>query len=387
MNDDRELILNIQEWLDSEGFLYQERTNELIANSCFNCGRSKKLYINKETGVFNCFRCGIRGNAVSLVMKIGNIKFKKALELCYGKTGSINVNQELTESNEELFKIKNKKHEKKKEENPGPIKLPFYFHKITKEDSLYWEYLKKRGLTEDMIKTIPLYVWKDAKRVVFTIETDNEIMGYMARDITGLQDPKTLNSKGLFRRFNFWNYDSVKDKDSIIICEGIFSAIKCGPERTIALLGKTATKEQIELLRTTNAKKIIMCLDVDTDEDQLKMYEELSLFYPGNVFRIELPPVIELKKEVPNSIIEDINKKFKVNIIKNNEKEITFLPKDKKIIKDFFKSKKLIILQQESMDFLKFLEKSDYKDSGDYSFEEMNKFIELAKPYKRDIFF
>lgn len=384
-DDDKKLILDIPAWLDEQGFLYNERTNEVIANSCFNCGRSKKLYINKETGMYNCFRCGIRGNPVSLVMKVGNLNVPQALELCYGITNEkTNANKKIEEENwEETFKVQGTKQKTKKEEISGPITLPRSFHKITKADSLAWEYLKKRGLTDEMIEKIPIYAWNESNRVVFTIETNGEIMGYMARDILGTQDPKTLNSKGNFRSHNFWNYDGVKNNDTIIICEGIFSAIKCGPERTIALLGKVATSGQIALLRTTKAKKILFCLDVGTDEDQKKLYEELSVYYPGQIYKVNLPPIVQTKKEFSDETIKLVNEKFKINIKKLNEKELWLPPRDKDAVKKFLKSAKMLILPPEQTELVKFIDKFDYKDSGDYSFEEMNKYIDDAKQFKR----
>lgn len=385
-NEDRTLVLDIQAWLDEQGFLYNERSTELIANTCFNCGKSKKMYINKETGMYNCFSCGEKGNPIKLVMKIGNLSFPKALELCFDiKSEKTNATQKLEEDGwEDSFQIKGTKQRNKKEDAiPEPIYLPKSFHKLTKADSLAWEYLKKRGLTDEIIEKIPLYAWNDAKRVVFTIETNEEIMGYMARDITGSQDPKTLNSKGNFRSYNFWNYDGVKDSDTVIICEGIFSAIKCGPERTIALLGKVATSGQIALLRTLKAKKIIIGLDVGTDEDVKKLYEQLSVYYPGNIYQIHLPPVVVSKKSFSPAAIEAVNSKFKINLKPIGETEFLLHPNDKKTVKNFLKSNKMLILPPEATELVKFIDKSDYKDSGDYSFEEMNKYIDAAKPYKR----
>jgi len=384
--EENKLIIDIQEWLDKQGFKYQERTNELIADKCFNCGRSKKLYINKQSGMYNCFRCSIKGNPVSLVMKIADLNLKKALEICYGITDEkINATKKIEEENwEELFQVSGTKSRQSKNEPPeGPIPLREDFEKISEKDLEYWGYLKKRGLTDDMIKKIPIYVWKNGKRVVFTIETENQIMGYMARDITGTQQPKTLNSRGKFRSFNFWNYDNVKNSDTIIVCEGIFSAIKCGIDRTIALLGKTLAEGQLQLLTKTKAKKIIICLDVDTDEDQLKMYEALSVYYPGNIYKISLPPIVDLKKEFSDKIITELNKKFKTSVkfFKNSEFEL--LPEDKKVIKQFVKSGKIFIASPEVIDLAKRIADSDYKDSGDYSFEEMNEFIDKAEKFSR----
>lgn len=390
---DLDLIVDITEWLETQGFKFQERSEELIADSCINCGRSKKMYIEKKSGLFKCHRCEYKGNALSLVMKVGGVSFSKAVEICYGiKKERINPDEIDDDMWEKDFQDQAKKSQKNDEPDP-PIQVPKYFTKLTKGDSLAWEYLKNRGLTDEIIESLGLYYWNDGQRVVFTIETDQMIMGYMARDITGSQDPKTLNSRGNFRSFNFWNYDRVKDREDIIICEGIFSAIKAGPDRSIALLGKVATKGQISLLRTTKAKKIIFGLDVGTEEDQDKLYERLSVYYPGKIFKIEFPALIKFKEELNQAILDEINNKYKTSMRINpltdisrfagNKSVLYISPKDKKVIKDLLEGKKLILVSPPALEFMKVLKKADYLDAGDYTFEEMEDLLSRAIPYKK----
>jgi hypothetical protein len=390
---DLDLVVDIKEWLEAQGFKFRENSEELIANSCINCGKAKKMYISKESGLFECKSCGFKGNAITLVMKVGSVNFTKALEICYGiKKEKIDVTKLDEEDWEDAFKVVDKKKSSFKEEPSEPIELPRYFQKLTKANSSAWEYLIKRGLPDDVIESLNLYYWAEAKRVVFTIETDGQVMGYMARDITGSHETKTLNSRGSFRRSNFWNFDRIKNNSEVIVCEGIFSAIKCGPERSIALLGKVFTKGQINLLRTTKVKKVILCLDVGTDKEQQTIYEQLSVYYPGQVLSIEFPPLVAMKQNLDAKILNEINIKYKTSLKINDSIGVERLHapnilymtnSDKEKIKEVLESNKLILVSPSALELMKILKKADHIDAGDYSFEEMNAFISSAKVYRK----
>lgn len=360
-------------------------------DQCFNCGKSKKMYVDKSKGLYTCHSCGVKGNIISLVMNVGGLNFPKALELCYGlKKGPSDIKTIDNDDWEIDFSPFEKRISQEDDKASDPIDLPRYFEPLTKQHSKAWEYLRGRGLSDEVIGSLNLYFWPDANRVVFTIETDGYVMGYMARDILGTQEPKTLNSKNRsgtnWRRSNFWNYDRIKNQETIVIAEGIFSAIKAGPNRSIALLGKTAGPGQVKLLRTTKAKKIVFCLDVGAEDDMIKLYETLSVYYPGKIFAIHFPPVINFKKGVDQSVLDEVNSKLKASIKKLDGSLITVPSKQKEELKKLIKAHNdgidKLDLSDEAVEFLTVLRKADYKDAGDYSFEEMEEFVKNAKPFR-----
>lgn len=392
-----ELKVNITAWLREQGFKFQERSEELIADSCIHCSRSKKMYIDKEKGLFKCHVCETKGNAISLVMKVGGVSFKKAIEICYGITDEpIDTNNMPNWS--KAFEDPNENEHS--DEPPEPIDLPQWFHELTPQDTEAWEYLRKRGLSDDIISDIELYYWPDQKRVVFVMTAHDEVYGYMGRDITGLADPKTLNSRGNFRSFYFWNYDKMRvqqNLEELVICEGVFSAIKAGHHRSIAVLGKAVTKGQISLLRTLKPKKLIFGLDVGTEEEQDKLYETLSVYYPGKIYKIDFPPIVKLKEELNQSVLDEVNKRYKTSLKINSTTVVDRFPagdktvlevsaKDKEVIKKVLKDTKLILVSPQALEFMKMVKKSDYIDAGDYSVEEMEEFVKKAKPYKKSGF-
>lgn len=382
---EKKIVIDIPAWLTEKGIGFDERQSELILDKCYHCGKTKKMYVNKDTGMFNCFSCNHKGNLVKFVANIGQMSFEAAEKIVYNKKiEKVSVKTLEEQDWDSLFSLERKVEKPNlKDIPPDPIDMPRGLHKLTKEDTLAWEYLRKRGIPDEVIEDLGLYYSPFQRRVLFTIRKDGLVMGTMARDVTGEQKPKTLNSSGSWRSFNFWNYDNVKNQEEIVICEGIFSAIKCGPKRSLALMGKVAARGQINLLKGIKAKKVYLGLDIGTEEEQKKIYEELSVYFPGRIYQIQLPTVVETKAEISQEAIDRVNKQFKASITKVNQNLLNVPEKDKKAIKKAVKDKKILILPPDATELVKLLADAEYKDAGDYSFEEMDEFIKKAPLYKK----
>ena len=385
----------------------ENNTGELMIDPCFNCGRSKKLYASAENGVFKCQRCGIIGGPAKLLMGVLNCSFKEASIMLYGKAQpqSIYNQNDDDEINVQISGIKKSRHTKK--ELPKPMKIPFYMKPLKKSDIDAWNYLKKvRGLPDNIIEELEFLHWEDQHRVVLPVTMDGETYGTLSRDYIGDQELKVLNSSGTWRSFTVWNYDKAVDSEILIICEGVFSAMKTGIYRSVALFGKTASDGQIEAIRSMKAKKIYICLDVGTDPEQYKLYQQLSLYYPGRIYKIELPPVIENKNKTSGKeeLVAKINQIFytELNYIKElNQYYMTYEDKQN-ILKHCRVNPKSsteekhaqfknhvttnnsckILSEKDVTDLKWLLFKSDYKDSGDYTFDQMQVFIDVAKPFQ-----
>lgn len=129
------------------GISFKENsTGELIFDKCYHCGRAKKLYAEKETGLYKCFRCEEKGNAVKLIAKYLNLSFREAKIKLYGDENkevdaSIEATKKEIEQNLEnasgglILKLGNfRKNSVKNELHlPEPIKLEEDFILLTKE--------------------------------------------------------------------------------------------------------------------------------------------------------------------------------------------------------------------------------------------------------------
>jgi hypothetical protein len=359
--EQREFLKPLPDILEEHGIHFRENsTNQLIIEKCFNCNRFKKLYVNAETGSFMCFRCEVKGGPTFLLANLIGCSYKEANVYLYGKTGPVSIYAE--DGVEDPLRLTGTLKGKRTDATmPLPITLPADMKPLTKDDVEAWEYLtKKRGLTDEVINALNLYHWKSAKRVVFLVTKNGEIFGTLARDYIGDQVKKVLNSVGGWRSFNVWNFDNAKSSKELVICEGAFSAIKCGYARSIALLGKAATAGQIELIRTMDAKKIYICLDVGTEIEQYKLFTQLSLYYHGQIYKINLPPIKLFKCSC------GIKSEYLYDSEDNTDTEWTCS------CGKLYKEK----------DFFQLLKDSEFKDSGDYDFEQMDAFIRNAKKFK-----
>jgi hypothetical protein len=432
--EDKKLIVDLAQLFEDNGVKFKENsTGELIMDQCYNCGRSKKLYVSKELGLFTCFRCEEKGNAVKLVSKYLNISFKEAAKKLYGTEGKIYASPtKVQEEDDEPLVLSLGGLKSKKTASdlklPEALKMPPELKILGPEHTEAYNYLTKRGYTPEDIENLNLLIlnfptfndaWRaiderlkkqglkgeDLKnevkkiaryheRIIFPVYVDFQVFGFVARDYTGKKQPKVLNSEGNFRSFSVWNFDNAKESEELVICEGTTSAVKCGVNRSIALLGKVATPGQIKLIRKMKAKKIYICLDVGTDHEVDKIYKSLAVFYPGKIHQVVLPPVIDCKVNISHNLCDLVNQHFKVTWSFKEETKLLTIPNGEKvaILSKLNISNKLPsdekrdIFNKKIKDFSDFSEEliaqlnwilfeSEYKDSGDYSHAEMDEFI------------
>ena len=407
--NDYEIIIDIQDWLDDLGVHYKKSgTGELICDKCFNCGSKEKLYINSKTGRYNCFKCGPKdptigkGSLINLGMKMAKMSWDECLKTFYGITDK---NEKATMSelmNDDGDLIKKKRvHEQIIVE---PIQLPYYFEPLNKQKHLEaWDYLLKRGLSESSIerlgafyaiygtdefdeKTGSLVAKNKVPRIVNVVYLNGDPMGFVARDITGQSPKKVLNSTGKFRSMSIWNMDRARESKELIICEGIFSAVQCGINRSIALLGKTATEKQLDLIREAKAEKVYICLDLETEAEQETLFKSLMLYFPKKIYQIKMPEILALKKnKLSLELKQKIETVFKVKFdyLDNQENLLKMPIKVRQKLKLVYLTKRSQFSEDEFRIVEFVCKKAEYKDAGDYSESEMNEIIKNSPLYRQ----
>lgn len=416
----KKLKIKFPDFLDEHGIEYDETIGgEIKIIECPSCQKVKKLYVDPETGVAQCksASCSLV-NGVSpfdLVIELLGVSRGEAYKICFGDSKDSDMEDIFDSEDMDDPFFGNNSNKRKKKEKPQNIELPITAEDLDKtKHKEAWDYLINRGYTDEVIRKIGAKIMKyksysegfadltrknyskeDIKRtlmyinrIIFPLYINTEIKGYIARDFTGKVDKqyKALNSIGSFRSHYFWNYDNAKNSDVVVICEGITDALKCGIDRSIALLGTVATKEQINLLKTMNAKKIIFCLDVGTDSSKEKIYDQLMLSYPGNIYDIEMEPLFISKEKIDDEIfkaIEEIpiSKNHRLEYVSDNTIYMSYeIYED---IKKKIKSKWFNLDFKKTQELEKFIKNGDYKDAGDFSLEEMEEKIQNASIYSK----
>ena len=266
----------------------------------FHQDHSPSMSVSKEKQMYKCFSCGAAGNVFTFVSNYENITFIEAVVKVAGILG-ISVGDYTTTKPKEKYE---------REYNAMDLALKFYQNTLsTKDGGAAREYLLKRGLNEEMQKVFDIGLsttsdklspflkqkgmdekfildlglitqeegsikdtFKD--RILFPIhDAKGHVVGFTGRVYKGDYKPKYLNSKEnhIFKKGNIlFNYhrarDAIRTKKEVVIVEGNMDAIRMyvsGIKNTIALMGVSLTKEQIDLIRNLHATVILM---LDNDE-------------------------------------------------------------------------------------------------------------------------
>ena len=268
----------------------------------FHDDHSPSMSVSPEKQIYKCFACGASGNVFTFVAEYENVSFIEAVRIVASKCGkelsittyNNNVSQALKEENEIM-----------------DLTQKFFLNNLrTKFGKDALEYLKNRGLNEDIIKEFGIGLSLDSndslyqlllkknydikklldlglvnsvngktydmftRRITFPLwDKDGNIVGFSARVYRNEKDvSKYMNSREskLFKKGEtLYNYHKAKDiakrERKIIVVEGFMDAIRIfsiGIKNVVALQGTAMTTEQIQLLKKLRVK-VILCLDND----------------------------------------------------------------------------------------------------------------------------
>jgi len=355
----------------------------------FHGEKTPSFYINTSKQIYKCFGCGEGGDVINFVMKIENLDFMDAVKLLATRCG-IEINTNVDESTKE-------KMEKSKKFQDIHIEAArFYFSNLIKSKNPGYEYLRKRGLDDKIIKKFGLGYsldsWNSLMNYLISIGYKNEdliecgLFGYKSEtkkiydkfrnrvmfpifDYRGnvigfggrvLDDslPKYLNSPDTLifnKRQNLYGLNfarkEIKDR-SVILVEGymdLISLYQYGIKNVVATLGTALTDGQGSLIKRYADTAII---SYDSDEAGIKatlraieILNKLDI----NVKVLNLKEckdpdefirkygVLQFEKEIQNSTHYI---KYKIDNLKRNfniqkdEDKVKFAKEASKIIKE-----------------------------------------------------
>ena len=355
----------------------------------FHGEKTPSFYINTSKQIYKCFGCGEGGDVINFVMRIENLDFMDAVKLLADRCG-IEINTQVDESTKERIE------KSKKFQDIHVEAARFYFSNLIKTKNPGYEYLRKRGLDDKIIKKFGLGYsldsWNSLMNYLISIGYKNEdliecgLFGYKSEtkkiydkfrnrvmfpifDYRGnvigfggrvLDDslPKYLNSPDTLifnKRQNLYGLNfarkEIKDR-SIILVEGymdLISLYQYGIKNVVATLGTALTDGQGSLIKRYADTAII---SYDSDEAGIKatlraieILNKLDI----NVKVLNLKEckdpdefirkygVLEFEKEIKNSThyIKHKIDNLKRNFnIQNDEERVKFTKESSKIIKE-----------------------------------------------------
>lgn len=115
----------------------------------FHGEKTPSFYINTSKQIYKCFGCGEGGDVINFVMKIENLEFMDAVKLL-AKDCGIEINTNMDEQS----KIRMEKLKKIQDINTEAAR--YYFSNLIKEKNYGYEYLRRRGLDDKIIKKFGL---------------------------------------------------------------------------------------------------------------------------------------------------------------------------------------------------------------------------------------
>jgi DNA primase len=255
----------------------------------------KKLWINLNKQVFICYKCNARGTLRSLLWQLKGVAPRQyddvdpaTIETATAKT----VTQEKKDS----------------------IQLPEGYRPLWDEkDKSFMRlaartYLKHRGIS---IETAEVYKlgcvtvgYPMAYRIIIPTLEKGKVIYWVARDFTNKQEQKVKNPSkavtGVGSKECVFGLNFAEDFTSVIITEGVFSAMSVGGLNGVAIFGKTISRAQVRKILSKGFKTITILLDADAHSEALVVAEA---FFKYSVRKNRpLIKVAFLKEGDPNSV-------------------------------------------------------------------------------------
>lgn len=289
----------------------------------FHDDTNPSMSVSKDKQIYKCFSCGASGNVFNFVMDYEHVDFKEALSILAKKAG-ITLNN---------INVKSKENKYDKYYKMYDISLKLYQNNLSSNlGTSAKEYLHKRGITDELIKTFRIGLATTSKdsltkilnskdytnreielyglgtgtndlyinRIMFPLfDISNNIVGFSGRIYNTSSSSKYINTKEtpIFKKgellYNYYNAkDSVRLLKKIVLVEGFMDVIRLysiNVTNAVALMGTSLTKEQINLLKRLSLN-IILCLDGDGAGRKAMSVNGALLEEAGfNVTVVELP--------------------------------------------------------------------------------------------------
>jgi len=267
----------------------------------FHSEKTPSFSVSSSKQIFNCFGCGVGGNVITFIQKIERINFVEAVKMLSERAG-IQLDEDKDPKGLERAKLKRTLYKINTE-------AARFFHINLNKSPRALEYLKRRGLSEAIIKRFGLgfapdkwqeltdflkregyeiellykaglivknkdgdrYYDKFRNRIMFPIiDLKGNVIAFGGR-VTDDSKPKYLNSPDtpVFNKgYNIYGLNFVKkiqNLENIIVVEGYMDAIalhQFGVENAVASLGTAFTEHQAKLLKRFS-NEIIISYDSD----------------------------------------------------------------------------------------------------------------------------
>lgn len=267
----------------------------------FHTEKSPSFSVNSEQGLYYCFGCGAKGDAISFLREQEQLDFVGAVEFLANKAS---ITLRYTDKSEGADRAR-----KTKLHDAIGSAVEWYHQRLLSgaDAAPARAYLRQRGLNGDDVRQYKIgwapdnwdelakYLKLSADdlkdsglgfvnsrgrqqdafraRVLFPIfDAQGRAMGFGGRILPGADGPKYKNSidsvvysKSRVLYGLNWAKTEIVSEDEVIVCEGYTDVIgfaKAGQGRAVATCGTALTEDHVKLLRRF-ARRVVLAFDAD----------------------------------------------------------------------------------------------------------------------------
>lgn len=262
-----------------------------------------KMGVSLDKGIYHCFKCEESG--------IVDGRFREGLE--YTKVHDEHANL--------IDALRNKLHERiHSDHSLKGIDLDLFSKPISKKTPMSLEYIYSRGLTLDDVGFYNIrsgisyeidgrVISSWSGRVIFPVTIGEKTIYAVGRSYTG-QEQKYYNTNKDKKSLLYGSERLVEG--AVAVCEGIISSIFCTKHtgmQSVAVLGKSITESQVEILVSKGINSVYLCLDGSVSPLEKKKNAEKILKYFKEVKIVNLP--VSPKGDDPADLgKEEVNEAF-----------------------------------------------------------------------------
>lgn len=250
-----------------EGWTFNGRDGRAY---CPKCGHEdRKFYFSPKKGLGHCKHCKYSPNAKVLLK-------------------DLQINEEIednTPTQEEYFEAL----ETLDDEIPqlNIIDLPKEAEPAWKHTKAMAYLLGRISVKEIVSLQVHYCPYGDYQfRIIIPCIAEGKNVGFVARSISPMAKAKYLYPEKLKKSAFLWNFDTAQRFDEIVITEGVFDALRVGPD-AIATFGKDLSKTQLVHLITCGIKGVTLLWDEDAREQMIETANLLCTKIPTKISFIQ----------------------------------------------------------------------------------------------------
>ncbi len=260
------------------GIELQPRGKELVGKCPFHEETKASFSVNPEKRVFHCFGCGAKGNLLDFVARKEGVAIRRAAELAAEWLGLDGVS---SAPPKDRARRKRAKSEATTPEPNADVATPNAVEPETESNkplgfALKLEsghpYLLRRGVSSEIAQFFGLGFCARGMlkgRIAVPIhDVDGQLVGYVGRwadETVPDGEERYKLPPGFHKNLVLFNLHRVRDAEHVVIVEGCWSVFRLHALgiSAVALLGRTLSSIQEDLLASSSAKRLTLLLDGD----------------------------------------------------------------------------------------------------------------------------